>query len=220
MRLFDLFDRRPEAIIQQGLILRQPSATDYSAWKALRAESAGFLIPWEPRWPRDDLTWEGFRRRLRRYRRDSAAGDSITWFLFREADQALLGGLTYSGIRHGAARSAQLGYWMGERHAGRGYMSRAVRLSLGEMFGSRGIERIEAACVPGNERSVRLLEGLGFKREGYMRGYLEINGERRDHHLYALLRHEFPLAQGVKRAGSQPSEAPAPADATRGNATA
>lgn len=196
MRLFAAFERKHPGPSEAGLSLREPGAMDYDAWRKLREESAEFLVPWEPRWPRDDLTREGFRNRLRRYRRDGELGHAVTWFLFRDADDMLLGGLTYSAIRHGASCSAQLGYWMGERHAGNGHMTRAVHMSLREMFHSRRLERIEAACVPDNKRSIALLERNGFTREGYLRGYLEINGRRRDHYLYALLKDEYrPLLQ-------------------------
>jgi [ribosomal protein S5]-alanine N-acetyltransferase len=195
MSLFAAFDRKQNGLSDSRISLREPQTSHFAAWCSLRAESADFLVPWEPRWPSDDLTREGFRRRLRRYRRDGELGVATTWFLFRDSDDALLGGLTYSGIRYGASCSAQLGYWMGVRHAGQGYMTSAVHLSLGEMFTRRGMERIEAACIPENRRSIRLLQRNGFVREGYLRSYLEINGERRDHILFALLRENHsPLA--------------------------
>jgi [ribosomal protein S5]-alanine N-acetyltransferase len=196
MSLFAAFDRKQTGPSDRVLSLREPQSSHFAAWHSLRTESADFLTPWEPKWPRDDLSREGFRRRLRRYRRDADLGVATSWFLFRESDDALLGGLTYSGIRYGASCSAQLGYWMGVRHAGQGYMTRAVHLSLGEMFSRRGMERIEAACIPENQRSIRLLERNGFVREGYLRSYLEINGVRRDHILYALLRDNYgPMQQ-------------------------
>ena len=190
MRLFALRKPPGPVLAGGGLHLRQPTMDDFPAWQQLRRDSAAFLLPWEPRWPSDDLTRTGFRRRLDRYRRDSQSMSALTWFLFDDAER-LLGGISLSNIRIGASRSGQIGYWMGEAHAGRGFMSRAVRLVLAEAFGPLRLERVEAACLPHNERSIRLLEAVGFFREGYLRGYLEINGERRDHVLYAILRSDF-----------------------------
>jgi ribosomal-protein-alanine N-acetyltransferase len=191
MRLFPQRPRKRNELTGYGLLLRAPVADDYQAWKALRQESADFLVPWEPRWPADDLTRTGYRRRLERYDRESAAMTALTWFIFAQDDGKLYGGLTLSNIRHGAAHSCQLGYWMGVPFAGKGIMARAVRLVLADAFGRIGMERVEAACLPQNERSIRLLEHAGFTREGYLRAYLEINGERRDHLLYAILRSDF-----------------------------
>ena len=191
MRLFALRKPPGPALAGGDIALRHPVADDFPAWRELREESAGFLIPGEPRWPADDLTRTGFRRRLDRYRRDALSQVALTWFLFHRETGRLLGGITLSNIRMGASRSGQIGYWMGARHAGKGYMVQAVRLVLAEAFGSLRLERVEAACIPHNARSVRLLDGVGFVREGYLRAYLEINGERHDHVLYAMLRTDF-----------------------------
>ncbi|MEC9343683.1 MAG: GNAT family protein [Pseudomonadota bacterium] len=198
LRLFNTPVFQPGPVRGDGLLLRFPVTDDFAAWRALREESAEFLRPWEPRWPADDLTRHGFRRRLARYRRDASENCGFTYFLFDEAGETLLGGLSLSNIRMGAARSCSLGYWMGERHAGQGHMRRAVRLILPEAFGPMGMERIEAGCIPSNTRSTRLLESVGFVREGIMRGYLEIDGRRQDHVLHAMLRrdHEALLQQG------------------------
>jgi ribosomal-protein-alanine N-acetyltransferase len=207
MRLFPQRPRKRNELSGHGLLLRAPLAEDYPAWKSLREESSDFLVPWEPRWPVDDLTRTGYRRRLERYDRESAAMTALTWFIFSQESGELHGGLTLSNIRHGAAYSCQLGYWMGVRFAGRGIMARAVRLVLAEAFGKMSMERVEAACLPQNERSIRLLEHAGFTREGYLRAYLEINGERRDHLLYAILRSDFlaaaakPRSEGLNVAG-------------------
>jgi ribosomal-protein-alanine N-acetyltransferase len=207
MRLFPRRTRNTATLTGHGLVMRAPAIEDYPAWKALREKSADFLIPWEPRWPADDLTRRGYWRRLERYERESATMSALTWFILTQDNSRLLGGLTLSNIRQGAAHSGQIGYWMGAPHAGKGVMGKAVQLVLADAFGRLGLERIEAACLPGNERSIRLLEHAGFTREGYLRGYLEINGERRDHLLYAILRTDFvqpphsPGQEGLNVAG-------------------
>jgi ribosomal-protein-alanine N-acetyltransferase len=76
---------------------------------------------------------------------------------------------------------------MGERHAGQGHMSAAIGLAVHHIFERLNLHRIEAACIPENDRSIRLLEKAGFRREGYMHDYLKIRGEWRDHLLYALV---------------------------------
>ena len=151
---------------------------------------------------------QGFRRRLRRYRRDHELGLSRTWFIFDQATGALYGGLTLSGIKLGAARNAQLGYWMGEPHAGKGIMKRAATLLLAEAFSAMSLERIEAACLTENERSSRLLTSLGFQREGIVRSYLEIDGERRDHVLFALLKSDIAKTLAGRRDALRPKTVP------------
>jgi ribosomal-protein-alanine N-acetyltransferase len=182
----------PPAIDGQGVVLRWPQANDYAAWSQLRAQSRAFLVPWEPAWPSDDLTRGAFRRRLRRYAEDQRADLSYSFFIFRKEDDALVGGLTIANVRRGVAQAGSLGYWMGEPFARRGHMTAAVKAVAPFAFGALSLHRLEAACIPTNTASRRLLENCGFQREGLARRYLCINGMWQDHLLYARLRDDPP----------------------------
>ena len=110
----------------------------------------------------------------------------------------LLGGITLGNIRHGVAQTGQIGYWIGERYAGQGFMVEALRAGFRLRFETLRLHRIEAACIPDNERSMRVLEKAGFQREGLLRSYLRINGVWQDHYLYALIAGD---PGGAKREG-------------------
>jgi [ribosomal protein S5]-alanine N-acetyltransferase len=167
--------------------LRQPVMGDYAAWAELRALSRQHLTMWEPLWTRDELARSAFRRRLRQYQREMREDQGYAFLMFREADAALLGGLTISNIRRGVAQSASVGYWMGLPHVRRGHMTEAMRAIVPFAFGTLGLHRLEAACLPHNAPSARVLEKSGFRREGTARRYLKINDVWQDHDLYALL---------------------------------
>lgn len=168
--------------------LRAPMAADYTAWSTLRAESRAHLIPWEPAWAPDELTRDSFRRRLNRYRQAEREGAGYMFFIFGEPAVRLVGGIQLSNIRQGIAQSAAtMGYWMGERYAGQGYMTDAVTAVLRYGFGRLGLHRIEAACLPSNVASRRVLAKSGFTAEGTARKYLRINGEWQDHLLFAIV---------------------------------
>ncbi len=176
------------AIRSGRILLRPPQRADYGQWAALRRQSRDFLQPWEPLWAEDELEPAAFRRRLRACARETAAGRGWPLFIFGAESGELLGGVTLSNIRRGVAQTATLGYWIGAPYARQGYMSEAVRALVRHAFGPLGLHRVEAACVPENTASRRLLEGCGFIREGKARAYLRINGRWRDHLLYAILR--------------------------------
>ena len=169
-------------------MLRIPQMADYAAWAQVREDSRAFLTPWEPTWPADDLTRSAFRRRLKRYAEDQRNDVAYPYFVFRNDDPKLIGGLTVTNIRRGVAQAGSLGYWMGAAYARQGYMTAAVRVLVPFAFSTLKLHRIEAACIPENTASVRLLEKTGFKREGYAREYLCINGMWQDHLLYAQVR--------------------------------
>lgn len=181
-----LIDRGPE-ITGTSVRLRYPRASDYAEWRHTREASREFLQPWEPTWQEDEFSRQAFRDRLAHYRREQRDGTARTFFLFPVRTETVLGGLTIGRISHGVSKSCQLGYWMGEMHAGQGLMAEALALVIPYVFDGLGLHRIEAACIPENTRSRRLLENAGFKREGTLRGYLKINGRWQDHYLYALL---------------------------------
>jgi ribosomal-protein-alanine N-acetyltransferase len=174
-------------LVGEKIYLRPPQEEDFDTWAALREESRDFLVPWEPTWPSDALTLSSYRRRLRQHAIDWRSDSGYSFFIFRSTDDALLGGVSLSNVRRGIVMSASLGYWMGAPYARRGYGSDGVRTILRFAFGQLMLNRVEAACIPENDASRRLLERVGFEQEGYARKYLRINGEWRDHLLFAML---------------------------------
>src|SRR5262249_39240217 len=177
------------------VFLRHPTMGDYAAWAELRAMSRQHLTVWEPQWARDELTRSAFRRRLRQYHRELRDDQGYTFFILRHRDAVLLGGLSISNIRRGVAQAASLGYWMGAPHIRKGYMTDAVKAVLPFAFATLGLHRLEAACLPHNGASARVLEKSGFRREGTARRYLKINGVWQDHHLFALLQDDVQLVR-------------------------
>ena len=189
-----IFPGGREPLLQgEGVYLRCPRYADYSAWADLRRDSRGFLTPWEPTWPPDELTRGAFRRRLRRYSGEIKSDTAYPFFVFREDGDALIGGCTLSNVRRGVCQSASVGYWVGESHARHGFMTAAVRALIPFVFETLALHRLEAACIPDNEPSRRLLLKLGFREEGRARAYLQINGQWRDHILFSLLEDDPPV---------------------------
>jgi ribosomal-protein-alanine N-acetyltransferase len=170
-----------------GVRLRAPRWRDYEAWSDLRRQSRDFLQPWEPVWPEDDLERRAFRRRLAAYSREMDAGSAYPFLIVRQSDNALVGGVTLSNVRRGVAQMGTLGYWIGQPYAGQGYMTAALRPLLAFAFGGIGLHRVEAACLPENIASHRLLLKSGFSEEGLARAYLKINGNWRDHLLFGMV---------------------------------
>ncbi|MBB6012220.1 ribosomal-protein-alanine N-acetyltransferase [Aquamicrobium lusatiense] len=174
--------------------LRMPQASDYREWAELRAISRAFLEPWEPRWMPDEFERSAWRLRINHYRRDYAQGAAMAFFMYERGHGRLVGGITLGNIRHGVSKSAQIGYWIGQPYAGQGLMTDAVKTLSRFAFGELTLHRIEAACIPENSRSIRVLEKAGFRREGLLRSYLRINGVWQDHYLYARIADDPPVA--------------------------
>ena len=186
-------ENAPE-VIGRDVVLRPPAMNDYAAWFALRSASRDHLVPFEPQWAIDELSRASFRRRLRQHVSDHNGDLGYAFFIWCRRDASLMGGITLSNVRRGVAHAASLGYWVGQRHARQGVMTDAMRCLLPFAFGNLGLHRLEAACLPGNRPSIRVLEKAGFQPEGLARGYLRINGQWQDHLLFARLQDDPPLA--------------------------
>ncbi len=169
------------------LILRPPIARDYEDWSEQRRVSRDFLTPWEPSWTRDHLTRRSFRNRVVWAERAIRQGDALPLLLVTR-DGRVVGGVTLSNIRRHPAEMATLGYWTGVDHTRRGYMAEALIALRDYSFTTLDLSRLEAACLPENTPSRKLLERCQFKYERVAQAYLQINGRWRNHVLYASLR--------------------------------
>lgn len=189
-----LFSEPPPDLLLPGqrLFLRPPRRADYPQWRMLREFSRSFLTPWEPSWPHDALGRAAYRRRLKRISLEWRDDLGYSFHIFTRHEDRLLGGIALSNIRRGVAQSASIGYWIGQPHANRGYMTEAIRAVLRFGFEDLGLHRIEAACLPRNAPSRAVLRKAGFSEEGLARRYLRINGAWEDHALYAILREDLP----------------------------
>ncbi len=193
-RLFNL-QPPPLKLVGERVWLRPPERGDWPEWAELPGESRRFLAPWEPSWPSDALGRAAFRRRIARYAMDWRTDQGYSLFAYRREDDALLGGIGLSNVRRGVAETGSLGYWIGERHARNGYMTEGLQLVLAFAFQRARLHRLEAACLPHNLPSRRLLERSGFREEGHAREYLCIDGRWQDHVLFGLLRVEWEAAR-------------------------
>ena len=190
---FDLIKSPPKSPILEGdgVRLRAAQLTDHAAWSRLREMSRAHLTRWEPDWTERDTTLDAYRNRLRLQERVLRSGAALALLAFKESNGEMIGGVTLSDIRQFASRSAAIGYWIGEPHLRKGYGAASVKLVLDHGMFELRLNRIEAACQPGNIASRRLLEKLGFKEEGLARDFLYINGEWRDHALFAVTARDY-----------------------------
>lgn len=109
--------------------------------------------------------------------------------------QELIGVFNLSNIIHGVFKSAYLGYYASIDYAGKGLMSKALKIVLKEAFISLGLHRIEANIQPTNTSSIRLVTRNGFLKEGFSPRYLKIHGIWQDHFRFALTLEDWLASQ-------------------------
>jgi ribosomal-protein-alanine N-acetyltransferase len=177
----------PPVLRADSLTLRVPVMSDFEQWAAVRGASRHHLVPFEPQWSSDELTRSAFRERVRRYHRDLKDDYGYAFFMVRNEDEAIVGGITLTNVRRGVTQAAAVGYWVGAPFVRRGYARAALRAVVRYGFETLRLHRIEAASMPANAASLGLLESVGFRREGIARKYLKINGLWEDHVLLARI---------------------------------
>ncbi|MGY1751817.1 GNAT family N-acetyltransferase [Blastococcus sp. SYSU D01042] len=166
---------------------------DAGEWSRLRSANEDWLRPWEPTstqpWAvrHSPAAYRAMRRALARRAR---TGVTVPFGI--RVEGRLVGQVTVDNVVRGALRSGWLGYWIDREVAGRGLASLAVALVCDHAFGPMGLHRLQADIRPENTPSRRLVQGLGFRQEGELRRYLDIDGAWRDHLAYALLADDLP----------------------------
>ncbi|AWB46357.1 RimJ/RimL family protein N-acetyltransferase [Paenibacillus sp. CAA11] len=157
----------------------------------LRVRNRAFLQPYEPIRPEGYLTLEEQRKQIGHSHEAARSGLGQVFGIFIRRADLLIGRIELSGIARGPFQNANLGYFMDKDHNGKGYMSLAVRGCVGFAFEQLGLHRIQAAVMPHNLPSRRVLGKAGFREEGLAQRYLKINGSWADHVLYAITAEEL-----------------------------
>jgi ribosomal-protein-alanine N-acetyltransferase len=180
-------------LVTDHLVLRPPRTGDVGELRRLLRQNQVHLKPWNPApRPGDDPTSiTEVSNAILRQRRDWKTGRAFTFMPSMRAEPGkFVGKVALSGVMRGAMHGAYLGYWMDAEHQSRGFCTEALRAVLDFAFGVAELHRIQAAIMPRNARSLRVIEKLGFRREGYAERYLQIDGRWEDHILFARTREE------------------------------
>ena len=155
---------------------------DIDELTGLLVRSREFLAPFEPR-REDSYFTAAYQRKLISAKLAAHESGSEVPFIIIEDDK-IVGQLTLDRIEFGPYKSADIGYWVAQSHGGRGIATRAVSKVLSYAWEELGLRRIQAATLPDNEPSMRVLVNNGFVECGNVKSYMEIAGERRDHILF------------------------------------
>jgi ribosomal-protein-alanine N-acetyltransferase len=189
------------------VLLRSPRISDAAEWCEARLREQKRIEPW---WVSSPLSWEERHTEARwvtsvlQARKDARAGRSLP--LVVEVDGHVAGqcGLEWISAATGVA---EMGVWMDSRWAARGVSAVVAGMMIDHAMTTLGVHRIIAPISEGNVAAAWGARKLGMLREGTMAGFLEVGGERRDHHLWALTSDRLPpggLAAAMQVIADQP----------------
>jgi ribosomal-protein-alanine N-acetyltransferase len=182
--------------VPTGLVrLRPIRLRDGAAWSRLRLADRAHLEPWEPVAEADwqlrhaVSSWPAICSGLRA---EARKGRMLPYAI--ELNGEFCGQLTLGNVTHGALRSAWIGYWVASEFTGGGVATAALAMGVDHGFGVVRLHRIEATVRPENAPSRRVLAKTGFRQEGLLERYLEVDGAWRDHLLVAITAEELPVS--------------------------
>lgn len=135
-----------------------------------------------------------YEEQLKLWIDDCRINKSARFLIFEKESKQLIGFCNFTQIFHGAFHACYLGYKIDWEFEGKGLMTEALQRSIQFVFENFKLHRIMANYMPSNERSARLLQRLGFKKEGYAPHYLLINNRWEDHILTALTNEKWILS--------------------------
>jgi ribosomal-protein-alanine N-acetyltransferase len=178
-------------ITGQKVILRPPQYSDWKAWADERKKNKLYLQPWEPLWSINELERSSFVKRVRMFERLSHNDQAYSFLIFTSDNEDFIGEVNISNVQRGIIQSCTIGYWIAKDCEGKGMMSESLELVKEFIFSELKLHRIEAACLPHNMPSLKVLLKNGFIKEGTARKLLKINDKWQDHTVLSFILDDF-----------------------------
>ncbi len=175
------------------VLLRALAAGDFAKWQQVRRRNIDWLTRWEPKrlpgTPDAVEDSQAYRARCSARQRDRQLGTGYGFGLFVKGDFA--GEINLNSVQRGPFQSCYIGYWIDEAQAGNNYVPEGVVVVMRYAFEQLHLHRVQAAIVPRNSASRRVVEKLKIREEGLAERYLEINGVWEDHIRFAMTSEEW-----------------------------
>ena len=168
------------------------TAADARALLALQIRNREFLSPFDPERPESFYSLSGQEESAAAAQADRENGRSFAFCIVESGSDAVVGRLALANVVRGCWQNATLGYFVDQARGGRGYATQAVHQALNFAFGPAALHRVQAAVMPNNPASARVLAKNGFRLEGFSPRYVQIAGAWRDHDVYAITSEEWP----------------------------
>lgn len=173
-------------MMSSDIYIRPLDLADAPTMLELKVRNRSFFQPFEPIRSEGHYTLEEQENEIKNGVTSSEQDHSYVFGVCLAHSDELIGRVAITSVSRGVFQNAYLGYFIDQAQNGNGYATAAVRSVVHKAFGELNLHRIQAGVMPRNERSIRVLEKAGFRREGLAQRYLKINGHWEDHVLFAI----------------------------------
>lgn len=165
----------------QRTIVKLLSESDAGVLRNYYIDNERHLDKWLPKRPDGYHSENSWRQRVCDYLDEYRTGASLRLLAFDQATGELIGICEFTSITRGAFEACYLGYSIDHKFENKGLMTEILVGALDYVFDELGLHRVMANYMPENDKSARVLDKLGFEKEGFARSYLNIAGDWRDH---------------------------------------
>src|SRR6476469_6616325 len=187
----------PARLESHGVVVRSLRRGDADTWQEVRTRNHAWLAPWDATVPPvGPARPSSYRVVVRSLLHQARQGLSLPFVV--AVDGRFVGQVTVSNVARGSAQWASIGYWVAADVAGRGIAPRAVAMVIDHCLGPVGLHRVEICIRPENSNSLRVVEKLGLGEVGFAPRFLHIDGDWRDHRIFAVTREEAPFGVEVR----------------------
>ncbi|NPC91778.1 GNAT family N-acetyltransferase [Bacillus sp. WMMC1349] len=173
--------------IGKSIYIRPLTVNDAEACLKLQMDNRDFFEQFSMERSSDFYTVEGQKKRLQEFSTMRQDDEQYEFGIFQLANDVLLGTINLFQVCRGSLQSAFIGYFLDQKHNGKGYTTEAVKLITAFAFSDLKLHRIEAGVIPHNLASIRVLEKAGFHKEGIARKNVKIKEKWEDHQVLALI---------------------------------
>jgi ribosomal-protein-alanine N-acetyltransferase len=180
------------------IYIRRLELDDTESLLRLRLNNREYLQPFEPRFLETHFTYEGQKEGIIKGIEQWEKDLGYPFGIFLKENNQLIGRVNLSNVVRGAWQNCTIGYFIAKEMQRKGYMTEAVTLAVWFAFEEANLHRVQAAVMPRNIGSIRVVEKVGFRYEGRSKHYLCINGVWKDHNIYALTKEDWESRNRLK----------------------
>ncbi|SME38107.1 Putative ribosomal N-acetyltransferase YdaF [Bacillus mobilis] len=174
-------------LVGQQIYLRLYKISDAKELAELLTRNREFFQRVSPLFPESFFTEEHQKIRLEQALKKKDEGQLYPFGIFLRATDKLIGDISLTQIVRGDVQSCYTGFTLDKEYNAKGYTTEALQLVVDFAFRELKLHRIEAGAMPDNIASIRVLEKVGFKKEGIAKENLKINGKWTDHQILAII---------------------------------
>lgn len=190
---------KPLYKVTPRLLIRPLDIIDFENWVQAHSNMRPPQNQWDmTNWNDESLTKKEFKLLLKKRESQQKQDEQYSFGVFSKDDGVLIGEVNLMDISRGIFQNAYIGYRIYNPHWGQGYATEAVTAATHLGIKNLKLHRLEAAIMPHNKASLKVIKKVGYQKEGLSRRRLLVDNKWEDMLIYALTAEDLKASQKAK----------------------